>query len=159
MSAVVKTITPFINKEFLFQALDAIGCKYTLKGNEIITERVDHYGNQKFVLINGRFQLQHDSSANKEQYHWRNLNFKEYKTVSSFLEAVEKQYHFFYNKKMEELEKQRQVEERIRLENERKLFVEKQKESIIAKAKEKGYSIKEENVKGKIKLVLVRNTY
>jgi hypothetical protein len=87
------------------------------------------------------------------------LNVKEYKTVSSFLEAVEGKYHFFYNLKMEELEKQRQEEERIRLENERKAFVEKQKESIIAKAKEKGYSIKEENVKGKIKLVLVRNTY
>ena len=34
------------------------------------------------------------------------------------------------------LEKQRQEEELIRLENERKAFVEKQKESIIAKAKE-----------------------
>ncbi len=159
MSAVVKTITPFINKEFLLLALDAIGCKYTLQGNEIITERIDYYGNQKFVLINGRFQLQHDSSANREQYPWRNLNVKGYKTVSSFLEAVEGKYHFFFNLKMEELEKQRQEEERIRLENERKAFVEKQKESIIAKAKEKGYSIKEENVKGKIKLVLVRNTY
>lgn len=159
MSAVVKTITPFINKELLLQALDAIGCKYTLQGNEIITERVDHYGHQKFVLINGRYQFQHDSSANREQYPWRNLNFKEHKTVSSFLEAVEEKYNFFYKKKMEELEKQRQEEERIRLENERKAFVEKQKQTIIAKAKEKGYSVKEENVKGKIKLILVRNTY
>lgn len=159
MSAVVKTITPFINQEFLLKALDAIGCKYTLQGNEIVTERVDYYGNQKFVFVNGRFVLQHDSSANQEQYFWRNLNFKEYKTVSSFLEAVEEKYRFFYNQKMEELEKQRQEEERIRLENERKAFVEKQKQAIIAKAKEKGYSVKEENVKGKIKLVLVRNTY
>lgn len=159
MSAVVKTITPFINKELLLQALDAIDCKYTLRGNEIITERVDFYGNQKFVLKDGRFLFQHDSSANMEQYPWRNLNLKEYKTVSSFLKAVEEKYLYFYNLKMEEIEKQRQEEERIRLENERKAFVEKQKERIIAKAKEQGYSVKEENVKGKIKLVLVRNTY
>lgn len=159
MSAVVKTITPFINKEILLQALNAIDCKYSLQGNDIITERVDYYGNQKFVLINGRFQLQHDSSANREQYPWRNLNVKEYKTVSSFLEIVEVKYNYFYNLKMEELEKQRLEAERIRFENERKAFIEKQKESIIAKAKEKGYSIKEENIKGKVKLVLVRNTY
>ena len=159
MSAVIKTITPFINKELLLKALDALDCHYTLKANEIVTERIDYYGNQKFVLKNGRFLFQHDSSANRERYPWRNLNLKEHKPVSSFLQAVEAKYHFFYNQKMEELEKQRHEEELIRLENERKAFVEKQKENIIAKAKEKGYSIKEENVKGKIKLVLVRNTY
>lgn len=159
MSAVVKTITPFINQELLLQALDAVGCKYTIQGNEIITERVDYYGNQKFVFINGRYQFQHDSSANRQFYPWRNINVKELRTVSSFLEAVEAQYHYFYEKKMEELEKQRREEERIRLENERKAFVEKQKQTIIAKAKEKGYTVKEEKVKGKVKLVLVRNTY
>jgi hypothetical protein len=159
MSAVVKTITPFIIKEILLQALDSIECKYSLQGSEIITERVDYYGNQKFVLTNGRYQLQHDSSANREQYTWHNLNLKEYKTVSIFLEAVEEKYHFFYYQKMEEIEKHRKEEERIKLENERIAFVEKQKENIIINAKEKGYTIREENVKGKIKLVLVRNTY
>jgi hypothetical protein len=159
MSAIVKTITPFIDKEILLQALDAIGCKYTLIGDEIITERIDYYGNQKFVLVNGRYVFQHDSSANRVVYPWRNLNFKEYNTVRDFLAAVESKYIYLYNKKIEELEKQRQEEERIRMENERKAFVEKQKQNIIAKAKEKGYSVKEENVKGKIKLILVRNTY
>ena len=161
MSAVVKTITPFLNLELLLKSLDGIGCKYTvdIECNEIITERVDFYGNQKFVLTGGRYVLQHDSSANREQYPWRNLNVKEYKTVSSFLEAIEVKYHFFYNTKMVELEKQRQEEERIQLEKERQAFVESQKENIIAKAKENGYSIQEEKVKGKIKLILVRNTY
>lgn len=161
MSAVVKTITPFLNLELLLQSLDAIGCKYTvtLQRNEVVTERVDYYGHQKFVLAEGKFVLQHDSSANGELYLWRNLNVKEYKTVSSFLEAVETKYQFFYNKKMQELEKERQEEERIRLEIERQTFVESQRNKIIAKAKEKGYSIQEEKVKGKIKLVLVRNTY
>jgi hypothetical protein len=161
MSAVVKTITPFLYLELLLQSLDAIGCKYTvnLQSNEVVTERVDYYGHQKFVLAGGKFVLQHDSSANGELYLWRNLNVKEYKTVSSFLEAVETKYQFFYNKKMEELERERQEEERIRLEIERQAFVESQRGKIIAKAKEKGYSIQEEKVKGKIKLILVRNTY
>ncbi|MEZ4776106.1 MAG: hypothetical protein R3D00_23235 [Bacteroidia bacterium] len=159
MSAVVKTVTPFLNLELLLQSLDAIGCKYkiNLQRNEIVTERKDYQGNQKFLFINNRFIYQHDSDANR--MNWNNLNNKESKTVSSFLEAVETKYQFFYNKKMEELEKQRQEEERIRLEKERQAFVESQRENIIAKAKEKGYSIQEEKVKGKIKLVLVRNTY
>jgi hypothetical protein len=161
MSAVIKTITPFLNLELLLQALDAIDCKYTvnMQGNEIVTERVDYYGNQNFILISGRYVLQHDSSANRELYPWRNLNVKDYKTVSSFLEAVEINYNFFYNKKMEELEKLSQEAERIRLENERLAFVEQQRENIISKAKEKGYSIQEEKVNGKIKLILIRNTY
>ena len=54
---------------------------------------------------------------------------------------------------------EKQTKERIRLEKERQAFVESQRENIIAKAKEKGYSIQEEKVKDKIKLVLVRNTY
>lgn len=96
MSAVIKTITPFLNLELLLQALDAIDCKYTvnMQGNEIVTERVDYYGNQNFILISGRYVLQHDSSANRELYPWRNLNVKDYKTVSNFLEAVEINYNF-----------------------------------------------------------------
>ena len=161
MSAVVKTITPFLNLKLLLQALDAIDCKYTvnLQGSEIVTERMDYYGNQKFIFSDSRYILQHDSSANTEQYPWRNLNVKEYKTVSSFLSAIESKYQLLYNKKIEDLEKLRQEEDLVRLENERKAYVEQQRENIIARAKEKGYSIQEEKVKGKIKLILVRNTY
>jgi hypothetical protein len=58
-----------------------------------------------------------------------------------------------------EAERKRLEEERLRLERERQEYVEKQRSTIIAKAKEKGYSVREERVKDKIKLVLVRNTY
>ncbi len=34
-----------------------------------------------------------------------------------------------------------------------------QKQAVMERAKEQGYSIKEEKVKGKIKLVLIKNTY
>ena len=44
-------------------------------------------------------------------------------------------------------------------ERERIAFVEKQKASIIQKAKAKGYTVKERKVKNKVKLVLVKRTY
>ncbi|MEZ4935957.1 MAG: hypothetical protein R2799_00025 [Crocinitomicaceae bacterium] len=157
MSAVVKTLTPFINKDLLLKALDAMGCKYSVRSNVIYTDRVDFRGQQKFVLQNGRYVFQHDSDA--DSFLWKNMNMKSRKTVRSFLETLEKKYQLLYNKRMEELEQQRQEEERARLEKERQVFVESQRENIIAKAKEQGYSIQEEKIKGKIKLILVRNTY
>jgi hypothetical protein len=174
MSSVVKTITPFLNKDLLLQALDAVGCKYTIRGDEILTDRVDYYGKQKFVLRNGRFVFLHDSSAENMRfgphYPWGNIDLKEYKTVSGFLASLEQAYNTIYQKKLEELERLRQEalaaaecrrleEERLRLEKERQEYVEKQRSTIIARAKENGYSVREEKVKDKIKLVLVRNTY
>jgi hypothetical protein len=159
MSAVVKTITPFIDRELLLKSLEDLAVKYVEKGNDIVTERTDFYGKQKFVLEGGRYQFQHDSSAEMTDYPWRRLNMKKFKTVTSFLTAVEEKYLHFYEVRMEELERQRKEEELIRIENERKAFVHSQKEAILARAKESGYSVKEDNVKGKIRLVLVRNTY
>ena len=163
MSAVVKTVTPFINKDFLLEALSAIECPFQLSGNEILTDRRDYYGLQKFVFLDGRYVFVHDSSAENlrfgPHYPWGNIDSKEYKTVSSFLNSVEKQYTAAYNRAMERLEKERQEQERIRIEQERKAFVEKQRDTVIQKAKEMGYSVKESRANGKIKLVLVRNTY
>lgn len=167
MSAVVKTATPFINKELLLQALKNIGCNFTLQGNDILTDRKDYYGFQKFSLNNGRYVFLHDSSAEigslymtqPNGYPWGNIKNQEYKSVSEFLKTVENEYQSLYQKKLKELELKRLEEEKRRLEQERIAFIEKQKSTIIARAKEKGYSVKEENVKGKIKLVLVRNTY
>ncbi len=166
MSAVVKTITPFINKEMLMKALDFVGCKYTINGNSIITERIDSSGNQTFILINGRYQIQH---YNHESF----LQFSENKTrkpLNLFLQDVEREYNRIYAEKLAELERIRQEQlaeqERIRLEEEMKrieqeriAYVEKQKQTIIQKAKEQGYSVQEKKVNNKIKLILHRNTY
>lgn len=176
MSAVIKTITPFIDKSILVNALRNLGFSfctdtenfginpntipskgfgvYSIPKDEIVMMVGSFY--QRFTLMNGRYTLLTDSH---DPIQWGRLNAQQFKTVNGLLEKIEREYVNLYNMKMEELKKQLQEEERIKLENERKAFVEKQKESIIAKAKEKGYSIKEENVKGKIKLVLVRNTY
>jgi len=166
MSAVVKTITPFINKEMLLQALDCVGCKYNINGNNIITERQDNSGNQTFILINRRYQIQH---YNHEGY-FNSFLDKQRKPLNQFLQDVEKEYNRIYAEKLEELERIRQEQlaeqERIRLEEEMKrieqeriAYVEKQKQTIIQKAKEQGYSVQEKKVNNKIKLILHRNNY
>ena len=164
MSAIIKTITPFIDKELLLKALDCVGCSYTVSGNTITTNRIDYYGNQKFEYKNNRYQFIHEDTP------WRNLNIKDYKTVSSFLQAVEKEYNRIYAEKYAELERLRQAalaeQERIRLEEEKKriekerlAYIEKQKQLIIQKAQAEGYSVQERKVNNKIKLILRRNTY
>jgi hypothetical protein len=147
MSAVIKTTTPFIDLVCLCEALTAVGCDFRVQGDKIITNRQDvRLGFQEFRKDNfGRYALFAYSHIDRNQ--------------ADFIRLVEKQYNVIYQKKLEEAERLRLEEEKKRLEQERLVFVEKQKTTIIERAKEQGYSIKEENVKGKIKLVLVRNTY
>jgi len=186
MSSRIKTITPFINRELLLKALDEVGCRYSISGNEIITDRVDnYYGNQKFIYINGRYVIQHEDSG----YSWNS----KYRDLNDYLGVIGQAYNRIYTKQMEELEKKRLAaiaeaerlrkeklaeqerlrliaiaeeerkraeEEKQRLERERKEYVERQRAGIIASAKELGYDdIRETIVDNKIKLVLVRNTY
>jgi hypothetical protein len=163
MSSVLRTLTPFLDKALLLQSLDSINCAYSLQNNAICLS-----AGGLFILNNGRFQFQVSYSSYN---HYRDIDFKEFKErYNSFLGPLEKAYNTIYQKKLEELERLRREalaeaerkrleEERLRLERERQEYVEKQRTSIIAKAKEKGYSVREEKAKGKIKLVLVRNTY
>ena len=171
MSSVVKTLTPFINMELLLKALEGVGCGYTVCGNEIITNRKDYYGSQKFVFMNGRYCFLHDSSADDMRfgphYPWGNIG---YEKVSQFLGAVAKEYNRIFAKQLEELERKRlsaiaeeerkkAEEEKQRLERERKEFVEKQRAAIVTKAKEQGYDVQETKIDNKVKLVLVRTVY
>jgi valyl-tRNA synthetase len=162
MSAVLKAITPFINKDLLCEALKAVGCKYTIQGNSIITDRHTIREAESFEFTNGRFSLSYYSH-----------NYREDPSVANFLKDVEGAYNEAYRKQIEELERlrleaerkrqeeeiRRLEEERKRIERERQEFVEKQRQTVIANAKAQGYSVREEKVKEKIKLVLVRTTY
>ncbi|MBR4531330.1 hypothetical protein IKO70_02820 [bacterium] len=148
MSCVIKTLTPFINKDFLCKALTAAGCGYTVQGEKIITDRKDYrLGFQTFEkdFRIGKYVLNAYSHTDKNQ--------------AEFVSEIEKHYNIIYQEAIAEAERLRLEEEKKRLEEERKAFVEKQKCAIIEKAEAKGYSVKEENVKGKIKLVLVKRTY
>lgn len=160
MSAIIKTVTPFLEKDVLLEALNVLGVKYQLNDQHtIITERVDYYGNQLFVWNTNRYVFQHDSSANREHYIFRNLNVKEWKTVASFLQAVEKTYKECYQAKLERLETQRLEEERQRIEAARIALVQQQIASVKEKAEKMGYKVSEKKVGNKTQLVLIKNTY
>ncbi len=149
MSAVVKTLTPFLDAAILCKALDSLDVKYHMQGSNIVTERIDFYGNQIFVWNGSRFLFQHDSSASSPYYGWRNKNMKEWKQVTEFLKILDVKYREKFAEHMEELERQR-------LEEERKRYIEDQRCRIIESAKARGYSIKETKRDGKIQIILVR---
>jgi len=159
MSAIVHTLTPFTSKELLLEALNILNIKYHLSENSIITDRVDYYGHQTFVLLNERYQFKHDSSADVgsrfRTYPWGTINFKEWKTASEFLNAVETEYNKAYGRMIERLAE----EERIKEEERKRELVEQQRKSIISKAKEKGYSIKEIKKDKGVQLVLTRTIH
>ena len=140
MSCVVKTVTPFIDKDILCEALKEVGCKCTVQGERIVTDIRDlSIGFQTFERDkNGKYVLMAYSYTDKNR--------------AEFIQKIETHYNALYQKRLEEIAEA----ERIRLEEERKAYVEKQKASITAKAKELGYSVKEKKVENKIKLVLVR---
>lgn len=152
MSSVVKTVTPFILKDLLIEALAELNCLEQVQGERIITRRTDIRGNQYFERNNGQYVLIHDSH---DTFLWGNPSENKYKSVKEFLAAVER----IYTKKYQELQEKLRQEELERIEAERKAFVESQKKAILERAKEKGYSVKEQRVGEKTKLVLVRHTY
>lgn len=147
MSAVIKTVTPFIDLECLCKALTKVGCNFDVRGDKIVTNRKDiSLGFQEFRKDEfGRYSLYAYSYSDKNQAH--------------FIGLIEKEYNFIYQDKLEEIERLHLEEERIRMEKERLEFVEKQRTTIIERAKDQGYSVKEIKVKDKIKLVLTRHTY
>ncbi|MCL2142729.1 MAG: hypothetical protein FWH44_00485 [Methanomassiliicoccaceae archaeon] len=152
----IKTHTIFMDKECLLEALKAVGTKYTVEGNTILTDRVDYYGPERFVWEKNRFIFTHDSSANSGHYlsgfGMTGRGLKEWTTVSSFLKTVDIAYKTAYYAKLERL-----AEEERRAEVERKhKIVEEKRSEIIARAKEEGYYIKESSDGKNIQLVLTR---
>jgi len=147
MSCVVKTATPFIDVNILCKSLESMGHKCTYTEDSIVTDIWDYkLGHQEFRREkDGRFALHAYSHTDSNK--------------ANFIAEVDKVYKIKYQEYLDELERQRQEEERIRMENERKAFVEKQRTSVIEKAKILGYSVQEKKVDNKIKLVLVRHTY
>ncbi|GAB4346877.1 MAG: hypothetical protein OHK0038_26950 [Flammeovirgaceae bacterium] len=160
MSAVVKTITPFISQEILLKALDSLQVLYQITNDGIVlTEHTDYQGNWRLILENGKYVIRHDSDS-LHRWSWYNTkNVSKYNSVNEFLQAVEKEYLRIEKEIMLELERKRMEEELKRMEEERKAFVEKQKEEVLKKAKEQGYSYQIKQVGNSVKIILTKNTY
>jgi len=118
--------------ECILQALDNLGERYTLRGNDIIITSKKYYVEAKLSRQNdGKYVLTGDTDVLTENFQKRLVN--NYKSLCD--------------------SKERRIEE------ERKKYVESQKKKICEKAKAMGYSVKETIVKDKIQLVLVKRTY
>ena len=154
----MKTNTLFVDYECLLEAVKATGVGVTSCSEcQIVTDRVDYYGAEKFVFEGGRYVFMHDSTADKmgNRYPWNLNRLRDWKDVSVWLSDVNGFYMGLYEQKLARIaEEERQKE----LERLRKL-VESRRDEIKAKAKEEGYYIKETEEDGKIRLVLTRTTY
>jgi len=167
MSAVIKTATPFIIESVLLEALDALEAEPQLVTNElsgalsqrnqvlpgdILTNRSDYNGRQIFRKLGDRWVLMHDG----DEYAGRvvsALTDRRYAPVNQFLTTLGSAYERSYQKHLEEVAEQ----ERVRLEQERQERIEATRQLTIKKAKEQGYTVKENlNSSGQIQLVLTR---
>ena len=167
MSAVIKTVTPFVLEDVLVEALSDIGAEpnkvvetlpnsfrqYKVKIGDILTNRQDYNGRQLFRFEDDRWVMVHDS----DEYHGRITSSRaagnQYKPVAQFLTELDSAYRQTHQRHIEKLEEQ----ERIRVEQERIERVETTRQKTIEKARAQGYSVKEGcNSKGQIQLVLTR---
>jgi vacuolar-type H+-ATPase subunit H len=142
----LKIRSPFLHREFLLQALHGIGCPYSLGENIIRTQCADISGPQLFMLIGNKYYFLHKNHADLINY-----NKEKEKVAAEFLSKLEKEY-----KRLIAAARKTERETVKRLERE---YVQQQKENVIAKAKEKGYSVREEKYGNNVKLVLVRTSY
>lgn len=152
MSSVVKTNTMFTDGECLIKAIEANGVTVTSSSlTEIVTDRIDYRGPQKFVFEGGRYVFVHDSHDSA----WSLDRVKKWKPLGEWLSDVNESYVSEYGLKLERLaeEERRREEERLRR------LVEDRRDQIRSKAKEEGYYVKETEEDGKIRLVLTRTIY
>lgn len=154
MSVVIKTLTPFTEQDVLVSALKSLGIKVDVVNGELVTNRQDYQGFQKFIWNNSIYQLQHDSHELSGQIIGHSIG-KAYTRVKEFLALVNTQYQMEYSKKLERVAQ----EERDRLERERLERVELTTARTIEKARSQGYSVTETRKNGKVKLVLTRTVY
>lgn len=154
MSAVIKTLTPFVEQDVLLEALSSLGVECHVKNNLIMTDRVDYQGTQHFQINDGVYQLVHDSDELQGRLISDSLSNK-YTAVKQFLGELEIAYKSTYQLKLTRAEEA----ERLKMERARQARVAEARGKAIAQAKEQGYSVKESHVNGKIKLVLTRTSH
>lgn len=167
MSAVIKTVTPFVIESVLIKALEEVGAEPVvvteqelrtsrhqgqLKLGDILTNRADYYGPQHFRKADERWILRHDSSEMNGRLTTLSAASNGYKKVGDFLQRVGEAYQKAYQEHLDILAEQ----ERNRLEQERKARIEAIRKEAIAKAKAQGYSVKEIRKGQQVQLVLTR---
>ncbi|MGR6837730.1 hypothetical protein ACU5DF_00960 [Aliivibrio wodanis] len=151
MSVVIKTLTPFAECDVLIEALASLNVTATVNGRNIITDRHDYQGQQRFIWNGDTYLFRYDSDELGGRI-VNNAIHRQYTPTRQFLSQLEITYKTAYKlhlTRLAEAEKQR-------LEQERLARVEAARVNAIAKAKAQGYRVKEQKKNGKIQLVLTR---
>lgn len=121
MSAIIKSRVAFLDRALLLKALQELQVNFHEQGTEIITHRIDYFGNQKFKQENGRYIFFFDRDTNNTGYGSRGPNVGKWPTTNAFLDELEQTYNRLYQEREAEIERRRKEEEerRARLERER----------------------------------------
>jgi hypothetical protein len=152
MSAIVQSLTPFTDKEVLLQALTSIAVAHKEINGEILTERGDYFGNQRFVHRNNQYYFQYDAEEQAVMYQ---QNFKEWKNTDSFLKALEEKYIQLYQAKLEKMGET----EKQKTEAKKKEYILEQEKKIQEKAKALGYKVEKRVEKDNtVQFVLVKRS-
>ena len=170
MSCVIRTATPFIERQFLLKALDENEIECQIQGERILLIgfayrtyfEKDHLG--KYILTHEQgtdiqVLLGKVEKSYEKAYRSYLKKFEEKQTELEKKALQAQQNQIIAQQKQLELERQKAEQEKQRIEQDRLNYLDKQKEAIKEKAREMGYEIKEVKKAKKVQLVLVRRSY
>ena len=83
MSVVVKTLTPFTECNVLIEALASLNVSTTVNGTNIITDRHDYQGQQRFVWNGNAYLFSRESYSRFPDIWWADKNFKNQKQITN----------------------------------------------------------------------------
>lgn len=138
MSRKITINSPLIDEACITEALQQSKCIFTMDQSKNFTITESYYS----IRLMKQSNLTYSFSG--EDY-----------VVRIVYDRIAPLYQKIYNRKLEEAAEA----ERIRIEKERALYVESQRQKVIQKAKSMGYIVKEEMVEETIKLVLIKRSY
>lgn len=138
MSRKITINSPLIDEACITEALQQSKCIFTMDQSKNFTITESYYSIRLMKQSNLTYSFSGEDYAVRIVY-----------------DKVAPLYQKIYNRKLEEAAEA----ERIRIEKERALYVESQRQKVIQKAKSMGYIVKEEMVEETIKLVLIKRSY
>jgi DNA repair exonuclease SbcCD ATPase subunit len=164
MSHRIKTLTPFVDKELLINALKNLKINFSIYFNQINLRNF----NLLLEYDGTRYTATYDSWQSSKQRELLRSIEKEYKKLEEErrrrLEELRRkqlaaqEYQRLKQEALKEAEELRRLEQAQKQAEERKRkYVEQTIEKIQQKAKEQGYSVKMKKVGNKVKIVLRRN--
>ena len=164
MSAYITLPTPMTDEQCLLDALADLGFERSqVEVHATAAQLVGYWGDRREQLANVVIRRQHIGSASNDVgfrgsatgYQALISDYDRTRFGEVWLNELHARYQVHSAAKLERLA----VEERRRLEEERKQLVEAQRVAVHEKAKKLGYQVKETREGDKLRMVLVKRIY